>query len=272
MRSRCLISEYIVTALSRMRWFFVIARKSSFSYKGKSIHMREIAQELGVAYVVEGSVRKNGDGVRITAQLNDVATGSQLWAERYDRNFADVFAVQDESGDAIVAAIEPQIYVAENFCAQRKPPESLDAWDLVIRALPHFWRVTREDNAAAQALLEQAIAIDPNYAQALAVLAVSHAFGTRMGWEDLAVSVPAAEPATMPSIRADSEDPWAHLAVACVHVDLERFEDGLAEFEQALCLNPNFSLAQAYYGLVLAWLGAGRRRQRRPPRIATEPA
>ena len=267
------ISEDIITALSRLRWFVVIARNSSFSYKGKSVHMREIAEELGVRYLVEGSVRKSGDRVRVTAQLNDVATSSQLWAERYDHDLADVFALQDEIREAIVAAIEPQVYAAENFRAARKPPESLDAWDLLMRALPHFWRVTREDNAAAQALLEQAIAIDPNYAQALAVLAVSHAFGTRMGWEDLAVSVPAAERAAMAAIRADNEDPWAHLAVACVYGYSQRFEDALAEFEQALCLNPNFSLAQAYYGLALVLVGrweeganAARRALRLSPR------
>ena len=109
--------------------------------------------------------------MRITAQLNDVATGSHLWAERYDRDLADVFAVQDEITEAIVAAIEPQLYAAENFRAQRKPPDSLDAWDLVMRALSHYWRVTRQDNVVAQALLEKAIAIDPNYGQALGVLA-----------------------------------------------------------------------------------------------------
>ena len=121
--------------------------------------------------MLEGSVRKGGDRVRITAQLNDVATGSHLWAERYDRDLADVFAVQDEITEAIVAAIEPQLYAAENFRAQRKPPDSMDAWDLVMRALSHYWRVTRQDNVVAQALLEKAIAIDPNYGQALGVLA-----------------------------------------------------------------------------------------------------
>ncbi len=191
------ISEDIITALSRLRWFFVIARNSSFSYKGKSVHMREIAEELGVGYLVEGSVRKSGGRMRITAQLNDVATGSQLWAERYDRDLADVFAVQDEISEAIVGAIEPQLYAAENFHAERKPPESLDAWDLVMRALSHYWRVTREDNIAAQALLEKAIAIDPNYARALAVLAVSHTFGTHMGWEDKAIAMPVAERAAL---------------------------------------------------------------------------
>jgi TolB-like protein len=147
------ISDDIITALSKLRWFFVIAHNSSFIYKGKAVHMKQVAEELGVGYVVEGSVRKGG--VRITAQLNDVATGSHLWAERYDRGLADVFAVQDEITEAIVAAIEPQLYAAENFRVQRKPPDSLDAWDLVMRALSHYWRVTRQDNVVAQALLER---------------------------------------------------------------------------------------------------------------------
>ena len=183
------ISEDIITALSKLRWFFVIARNSSFIYKGKAVHMKQIAEELGVGYVVEGSVRKGGDRVRITAQLNDVATGSHLWAERYDRDLADVFAVQDEITEAIVAAIEPQLYAAENFRAQRKPPDSMDAWDLVMRALSHYWRVTRQDNVVAQALLEKAIAIDPNYGQALGVLATSHTFSAHMGWADMATVV-----------------------------------------------------------------------------------
>src|SRR4051794_15990050 len=133
------ISEDIITALSKLRWFFVIARNSSFIYKGKPVHMKQVAEELGVRYVLEGSVRKEGNRVRITAQLNDVSSGSHLWAERYDRGLADVFAVQDEITEAIVAAIEPQLYAAENFRAQRKAPENLDAWDLVMRALSHYW-------------------------------------------------------------------------------------------------------------------------------------
>ncbi len=157
------ISEDIITALSKLRWFFVIARNSSLTFKGKAVHLKQVARELGVRYVVEGGVRKGGDRVRITVQLNDAATGSHIWAERYDRNLADVFAVQDEITEAIVAAIEPQLYAAENFRAQRKPPDSMDAWDLVMRALSHYWRVTRQDNVVAQALLEKAIAIDPNY-------------------------------------------------------------------------------------------------------------
>jgi TolB-like protein len=249
------ISEDIITALSKLRWFFVIARNSSFTYKGKAVHLKQIAEELGVGYVVEGSVRKGGDRVRITVQLNDVATGSHLWAEKYDRSIADVFAVQDEITEAIVAAIEPQLYSAENFHARRKPPDSMDAWDLVMRALSHYWRVTRQDNVVAQALLEKAITIDPNYGQALGVLATSHTFSAHMGWADMATIVPIAERAALKSIEADSEDPWAHHALGSVLLFKRRFEDSLAAFESALGLNPNFSLAQGYYGLALSYCG-----------------
>jgi TolB-like protein/cytochrome c-type biogenesis protein CcmH/NrfG len=267
------ISEDIITALSKLRWFFVIARNSSFIYKGKAVHMKQIAEELGVRYVVEGSVRKGGDRVRITAQLNDVATGSHLWAERYDRGLADVFAVQDEITENIVAAIEPKLYAAESFRAQRKPPDSMDAWDLVMRALSHYWRVTRQDNVVAQALLEKAIAIDPNYGQALGVLATSYMFTAHMGWMDMTAAMPIAERAALAAIHADSEDPWAHNALGHVYLFARRFDDSLAEFEVALRLNPNFALAQGYYGLSLSYSGrwqdadeAARRALRLSPR------
>src|SRR5712672_775652 len=249
------ISEDIITALSKLRWFFVIARNSSFIYKGKAVHLQQVADELGVRYVLEGSVRKGGDRVRITAQLNDVATGSHIWAERYDRNLADVFAVQDQITEAIVAAIEPQIYVAENFRSRRKPPNSLDAWDLVMRALSHYWRITREDNAVAQALLEKATAIDPNYGQALGVLATCHMFGVHMGWADITTAAPIAEQAALAAIMADSEDPWAHNALGSVYFSTRRLDNSLAEFELALQLNPTFSLALGYYGLALCYCG-----------------
>jgi len=249
------ISEDIITALSKLRWLFVIARNSSFTYKGKAVHMKQVGEELGVHYVLEGSVRKSGDRVRITAQLNDVSTGSHIWAERYDRDLADVFAVQDQITEAIVAAIEPQIYAAENFRARRKPPNSLDAWDLVMRALWHYWRVTRQDNVVAQALLEKAIAIDPNYGQALSVLATSHMFGVHLGWADIRSAAPVAERAALAAVEADSEDPWAHNALGSVYFSTRRLDDSLAEFELALQLNPNFSLAQGYYGLALSYCG-----------------
>jgi TolB-like protein/cytochrome c-type biogenesis protein CcmH/NrfG len=249
------ISEDIITALSKLRWFFVIARNSSFTYKGKPVHMRQVAAELGVRYVVEGSVRRSGDRVRITAQLNDTATGSHIWAEHYDRELIDVFAVQDEITDAIVTAIEPQIYAAENFRSRRKPPSSMDAWDLVMRALSHHWRVTQPDSLAAQALLERAIAIDPNYGQALALFATNHMFGVHLGWTDIATAAPAAEQAALAAIAADNEDAWAHTALGSVYFSTRRLDDALAEFELAQQLNPNFSLVQGYYALALTYAG-----------------
>jgi len=184
-----------------------------------------------------------------------------------------VFAVQDEITESIVAAIEPQLYAAENFRAQRKPPESMDAWDLVMRALSHYWRVSRQDNVVAQALLEKAIAIDPNYGQALGVLAATHTLGAHMGWADMATAIPIAKRAARAAIRVDSEDPWAHHALGCVYLFTRRFDDSLAQFELALRLNPNFSLAQGLSGLTLAYCGrweeadqAARRALRLSPR------
>jgi TolB-like protein/Tfp pilus assembly protein PilF len=267
------ITEDIITALSKLLWFFVIARNSSFIYKDRAVHIKLIAEELGVDYVVEGSVRKSGDRVRITAQLNDVTTGSHIWAEHYDRGVADVFAVQDEITEAIVAAIEPQLYAAENFRAQRKPPDSMDAWDLLMRALSHYWRVTRQDNLVAQALLEKAIAIDPSYGQAHGVLAASYTFSAHMGWADIATVGPTAERVALTAIMADSEDPWARLALGGVYLFARHFDESLAEFELALRLNPNFWLAQGYYALALCYCGrweegnlAARRALRLSPR------
>ncbi|MBR1131459.1 winged helix-turn-helix domain-containing protein [Bradyrhizobium iriomotense] len=267
------ISEDIITALSKLRWFFVIARNSSFVYKGRAVHIHEVARELGVRYVVEGSVRRSGDRLRVSAQLNDVSTGSHLWAERYDRELADIFAVQDEITEAIVAAIEPQLYAAESFRAQQKPPGSLDAWGLLMRGLSHYWRITREDNATAQGLLEKAVAIDPAYGKALGLLATSHIFGAHMGWADLAATVPVAERAALAAVEADREDAFAHLGLAYTYLFRRRFDDALAEFELALRLNPNFAMAHAFYGVTLCYAGrwqdgdaAARRALRLSPR------
>ena len=129
------IADDIITDLSRNRSLFVIARTSSFTYKGRSVDVKVIGRELGVRYVVEGSVRRDSDRIRITAQLIDAITGNHLWAERYDRDVADIFAVQDEITERVVSAIEPELYAAENVRSQSKPPDSLDAWECVIRAL-----------------------------------------------------------------------------------------------------------------------------------------
>jgi tetratricopeptide (TPR) repeat protein len=219
------------------------------------VHIRQLADELGVRYVLEGSVRKSGDMVRITAQLNDVSTGSHIWAERYDRDITDVFAVQDEITESIVAAIEPQLYAAESFRARRKPPGSLDAWDMVMRALSHYWRVTPQDHMAARALLQQAIATDPGYGQALGLLADSYTFGAHMGWIDPASAIPMAEEAALAAVHADGEDAWAHHALGGVYLITRRFDNSLAEFELALRLNPNFAQALNYYATALTFCG-----------------
>lgn len=249
------ISEDIITALSRLRWFLVIARNSSFVYKGKAVDVRKIGEELGVGYVLEGSVRRIGERIRITAQLNDVSTAGHIWAERYDRNFADVFAIQDEITEAIVAAIEPQLYAAENVHARRKHPGSMDAWELLMRALSHYWLVTRQDNEAAQGLLAKAVAIDPNYGQALGVLATSITFGAHMGWVEMEAVAAAAERTAMAAVRADSEDAWSHHALGAVYLITRRFDDSLAELELALRLNPCFLQAQNYYATALGFCG-----------------
>jgi TolB-like protein len=267
------ISEDIITALSKLRWFFVIARNSSFVYKGRAVHIAQIARELGVRYVVEGSVRRSGDRVRISAQLNDVSTGSHLWAERYDRDIADVFAVQDEITNAIVAAVEPQLYAAESFRAQQKAPGSLDAWDLVMRAMSHFWRVTRQDNFAAQALLEKAVTMDPAYGKALGLLATSHMFGAHMGWAEMAKTLPIAERAALAAVEVEREDAWSHHGLGYAQLFRRRFDDAIASFQLALELNPNFAMTHAFHGVTLCYAGyweegseAARRALRLSPR------
>ena len=151
------ISEDIITGLSKLRWFFVIARNSSFTYKGKAVDVKRVARELGVRYVLEGSVRKGGNRVRITAQLIDAATGNHIWADRYDGDLTDIFALQDEITKKVVAAIEPKLLEAEGIRSQSRSPEDLGAWDMVIQANSLFWRLTKAEGEAAIAILKQAV-------------------------------------------------------------------------------------------------------------------
>lgn len=160
------ISEDIITGLSKLRWFFVIARNSSFAYKGKAVDVKRVARELNVRYVLEGSVRKGGGRVRITAQLIDAATGNRLWADRYDGDLTDVFALQDEITKKVVAAIEPKLLEAEGARSQSRSPEDLGAWEMVIRANSLFWRMTQSEGEAAIAMLNRAVERYPNYAPA----------------------------------------------------------------------------------------------------------
>ena len=167
------ISEDIITGLSKLRWFFVIARNSSFTYKGKDVDIRQVGHELGVRYVLEGSVRKGGSRVSVTAQLIDAATGKHLWADHYDRDLTDIFVLQDEITKKVVAAIEPKLLEAEGIRSQNRSPEDLDAWDMLIQANSLFWRLTRDESQAAIAhYFEQVVSIDtPSAAPAHSMLA-----------------------------------------------------------------------------------------------------
>jgi adenylate cyclase len=156
--------EEIITALSRIRWLFVIARNSSFTYKGQAVDVKRVGRELGVRYVLEGSVRKGGDRVRVTAQLIDAISGAHVWADRYDRDLDDIFAVQDEITASVTGVIEPTLAEAEQRRVLRKPPERLDAWEAYQRGLWHLHRSGREETKTAQTLFRQAIALDPNFA------------------------------------------------------------------------------------------------------------
>ena len=173
------IAEDIITALSRFNWFFVIARNSSFAYKGRSPDVRAVAAELGVQYVLEGSVRKAGTRVRITAQLVDALSGRHVWAERYDRELTDIFEVQDEITTAIVGNVAPSFVAAEAQRAARKAPDNLDSWDLTMRANAHAWHHTPAEQAEARRLLESAVERDPDNTVALVGLATNylHEFG-----------------------------------------------------------------------------------------------
>jgi adenylate cyclase len=160
------ITEEIITALSKIRWFFVIARNSVFAYKGRSFDVKQVARELGVRYVVEGSTRKVGNRVRVTAQLIDATTGNHVWAERYDGDLSDIFAIQDEMTQAIVGAIEPELGNAERERARRKPPDNLDAWSCYQRGLWHLFRFTKADNDTAEELFRRSAALDPGFSGA----------------------------------------------------------------------------------------------------------
>ncbi|HKY94039.1 MAG TPA: adenylate/guanylate cyclase domain-containing protein, partial [Kiloniellales bacterium] len=150
------ITEDIITALSHIHWLFVIARNSSFVYRGRAVNVKQVSRELGVRYVLEGSVRRAGARVRVTAQLVDATSGAHHWAEQYDRDLADIFAVQDEITHSVAAAIEPRLLAAEGIRTLSREPADLDAWDLVARAMSQFWRMTASDVEAAMALLREA--------------------------------------------------------------------------------------------------------------------
>jgi adenylate cyclase len=242
--------EEIITALSRLRWFFVIARNSTFAYKGRAVDVKQVGRELGVRYVLEGSVRKSGSRIRVTAQLVEAETGNHVWAERYDRDLSDIFAVQDEITERVVAAIEPELYAAEYVRSQTKPPDSLDAWECVIRALSFIGQGTRDENTEAETLCRRAIAITPDYGRAHSLLAwVLMRRATFAG--DLQAIIAELRRESQTALALDDRDPWAHFARASMLVRLHRSDEAVRELRRALELNPNFALAHAYLAVAL---------------------
>jgi TolB-like protein/class 3 adenylate cyclase len=243
--------EEIITALSKMRWFFVIARNSSFTYKGRPVDVKRVGRELGVRYVLEGSVRKGGSRLRITTQLVDAESGNHVWAERYDRDLSDIFAVQDEITERVVAAIEPELYEAENIRSRRKPPENLDAWECVIRALSAIGQGTSEAAAEAERLCRRAIAIAPGYGQAHSLL--GWAILRRAIWSgELRTVTAEVSTETQIALSLDDRDPWAHLIQAMLLRRSRRFAEAAHSARRALELNPNLAVAHADLALSLA--------------------
>jgi len=242
------ISEEIITGLSKLRWLFVIARNSSFVYKGKAVDIKRVSRELGVRYVLEGSVRKGGNRVRITAQLIDAATGNHIWADRYDGELTDVFALQDEITRKAVAAIEPSLLEAEGIRSQHRPPEDLDAWDMVMRANSQFWRLTKHDSEIAIAMLRKAAERHHDYAPAHSMLAFVLLVSRQVGWISMEPEVN--EPAAIAAhaVELDDRDPWAHLALGYVAFTRRRTDEAVDELQRALDLNPNFAAAHGYLG------------------------
>jgi adenylate cyclase len=245
------MAEDIITALSKLRWFFVIARNSTFAYKGQSIDVRQVASELNVRYVLEGSVRKAGERMRIAAQLIDGETGNHLWAERYDRQLTDIFTVQDDITRNVISAIEPQLLAAENVRIQNQPPESLDAWGSVIRALWHLGRVTKEDNEQARRLLRQAIAVSPSYGKAHSLLAFAEAREVLFGG-DIDEMLGAALQIAQEAIALDEDDPWGYFSMGYIVCFFSKYDEAISWYRQAIDLNENFALAHGNIAAALA--------------------
>ena len=252
------ITEDIITALCRIRSFFVIARNSTFAYKGTPVSVQELGRELGVRYVVEGSVRKLGSRVRISVQLIDATTDNHVWAERYDRELDDVFALQDELTETIVGVIGPELSFAERERAKRNPPQSLDAWEFFQRGLWHMYRFQEEDNTEARHLLEKATQLDSTSAAAYAALAHLGYWDVLWGYSDnstqtLETAVEAGRKAT----DLDPKDPMAHWALGSVYLLQDRHDESIAELQTAIALNPSYAHAHSRLGLALSYSGRG---------------
>jgi len=248
--------EEITAALSRIRQLFVIARNSSFTYKGRSVDVKQVARELGVRYVLEGSVRKVANRVRVTAQLIDAISGAHVWAERYDRDLSDIFAVQEEIAANVVGIIEPALAEAEQQRVLRKPPERLDTWEAYQRGLWHFHKYAPEENKTALVFFRQAIALDPNFAPghygyALALQWDVWHFSTRSYLE---VQGAAREEAHI-AVSLDDKDAMAHAVLAHMMMWGGEWDAAIAQARTAIVLNPNSAFVISMLGCVLGFGG-----------------
>lgn len=252
------ISEDLITALSRIRWLFVIARNSTFVYKHRAVDVRQVARDLGVRYVLEGSVRRAGHRLRISAQLIDALTGCHHWAEQYDREIGEIFAVQDEITRSVVGAIEPRLLAAEGVRALARSPDDLGAWELVARAQTQVWRVTRADYATAIDALKQTVAIYPDYAPARSLLAFRLLFAAHMGWVDRDDALRTGRLHAIRAIALDDSDPWGQIGLGYLGMMERRTEESIAAFRRAVELNPNSAAARGGLGHCLAFAGHDR--------------
>ncbi len=250
------ISEDIITALSKLPQLFVIARNSSFTFKGKNVHVQEVGRNLGVRYVLEGSVRRSGNRVRITAQLIDAASGGHLWAERFDRDLTDIFAVQDDVTQQIVDALAINLTEGDR---QRLAPEhtgNVEAYDYFLRGRELWHRLTKETNIAARDLLQRAIELDPHFASAHAFLALTHGLDYLNGWSPSPPnSREQAEELARRAVALDDRDPRAHWALSIVELYSRRHDMATSEAQRAIILNPNFAEGHVSLGEALYYSG-----------------
>ncbi|WP_246139434.1 adenylate/guanylate cyclase domain-containing protein [Falsiphaeobacter marinintestinus] len=248
------IAEDIITALSHFRDFFVIARNTSFTYKGKPVRVDQVCRDLSVRYVLEGSVRKAGSRIRVTAQLIEGKTGAHLWADRFDRDLTDVFAVQDEITQSIVTAVAPETMGAETRRARSKRPENLSAWDLVLRARWHLGQFNRADNETATRLLNQSLATEPDDSVTHATLALCHLMAMLHYWRtDTSAEIKLAQQSAEKAVQLDSNNAHAHAILGMSESFARNFEAAEKHLLRSIDLNPNLAMGHgnitAYYGV-----------------------
>jgi adenylate cyclase len=253
------IVEDVITALSRYPSLFVIARNSSFTYKGRTVDVRQVGRELGVRYVLEGSVRKAGNRIRVTAQLIEAGTSNHLWAERYDRDLADIFAVQDELTEALATALAPAIADAELRRAMRRPPGSLDTWAAYQRGLWHLSKATADDDVAAEKFFRQAIELDPTFAGGYSALALYQLQAAAIYQKlDLQTAQRSAEALARRAVGLDGADAEARSCLGWALQARGETDGALAEIERALSTSPNLAIAHGHRGATLIFAGRHR--------------